>query len=163
MYGKLSKLSSWGCLFSDVKLYNPELQFLTIGYSNLTSLTLPTSYDLEGLSVVNNPLTSLQLGDMPNLELLAVSDTKLTSLDISAYPKLKKLRVSGTPITSLDASKNPLLKEVFISRHDDKGLIGKPLEDFIKSLPYYGDIYLSEDQKTPTVLDILGKKGWQIK
>ena len=163
VYGKLSKLSSWGCLFSDVKLYNPELQFLTIGYSNLTSLTLPTSYDLEGLSVVNNPLTSLQLGDMPNLELLAVSDTKLTSLDISAYPKLKKLRVSGTPITSLDASKNPLLKEVFISRHDDKGLIGKPLEDFIKSLPYYGDIYLSEDQKTPTVLDILGKKGWQIK
>ena len=163
VYGKLSKLSSWGCLFSDVKLYNPELQFLTIGYSNLTSLTLPTSYDLEGLSVVNNPLTSLQLGDMPNLERLDVDDTKLTSLDISAYPKLKKLYVEGTPLTSLDASKNPLLKEVFIRRHDGKGLIGKPLEDFIKSLPYYGDIYLSEDQKTPTVLDILGKKGWQIK
>ena len=163
VYGNLSKLSSWGCLFSDVKLYNPELQFLRIEYSNLTSLTLPTSYALEGLSVGNNPLTSLQLGNMPNLELLDVDDTKLTSLDISAYPKLKKLFVEGTPLTSLDASKNPLLKEVFIRLHDDKGLIGKPLEDFIKSLPYYGDIYLDEDQKTPTVLDILGKKGWQIK
>jgi len=164
VYGKLSDFSISEGLISDVKLYNPELQFLNISNGYLTSLALPTSYALKVLIVVNNPLTSLQLGDMPYLEVLDVGDTKLTSLDISAYPKLKKLRVSGLPITSLDASKNPLLKSVFIRRYGGKGLIGKPLEDFIKSLPDSGGtIYLNEDQKTPTVLDILGKKGWQIK
>ena len=164
VYGKLSDFSISEGLISDVKLYNPELQFLNISNGYLTSLALPTSYALKVLIVVNNPLTSLQLGDMPYLEVLDVGDTKLTSLDISAYPKLKKLHVSGLPITSLDASKNPLLKSVFIRRYGGKGLIGKPLEDFIKSLPDSGGtIYLNEDQKTPTVLDILGKKGWQIK
>ena len=151
-------------LISELKLYNPELQFLNIRDCNLTSLTLPTSYALKGLYVADNPLTSLQLGDMPYLEVLDVDNTKLTSLDISAYPKLKDLRVEGTPLTSLDASKNPLLKRVFMRRYYDKGLKGKALEDFVKSLPDgKGEIYLTTEQKSPTAVNILGLKGWEIK
>lgn len=164
VYGKLSGFYNRNGLISDVKLYNPKLQSLTIENSNLTSLTLASSDALKGLNVADNPLTSLQLGNMPNLEVLSVRGTKLTSLDISAYPKLKELYVAGLPITSLDTSKNPLLKVVSIRRYDGKGLIGTPLQNFIKSLPAVkGLIYLSNDQKTPTVLDILGKKGWEIK
>ena len=164
VYGKLSDFSILEGLISELKLYNPELQFLNIRDCNLTSLTLPTSYALKGLYVADNPLTSLQLGDMPYLEVLDVDNTKLTSLDISAYPKLKDLRVEGTPLTSLDASKNPLLKRVFMRRYYGKGLNGKALEDFVKSLPDgKGEIYLTTEQKTPTAVNILGLKGWEIK
>ena len=164
VYGKLSDFSILEGLISELKLYNPELQSLTIRDCNLTSLTLPTSYALKGLYVADNPLTSLQLGDMPYLEVLDVDNTKLTSLDISAYPKLKDLRVEGTPLTSLDASKNPLLKRVFMRRYYGKGLNGKALEDFVKSLPDgKGEIYLTTEQKTPTAVNILGLKGWEIK
>ena len=164
VYGKLSGFYNRNGLISDVKIYNPELQSLTIENSNLTSLALASSDALKGLNVADNPLTSLQLGNMPNLEVLNVRGTKLTSLDISAYPKLKELYVAGLAITSLDASKNPLLKVVSIRRYDGKGLIGTPLQNFIKSLPAVkGRIYLSNDQKTSTVVDILGKKGWEIK
>ncbi len=164
VYGKLSDFSILEGLISELKLYNPELQFLNIRDCNLTSLTLPTSYALKGLYVADNPLTSLQLGDMPYLEVLDVDNTKLTSLDISAYPKLKDLRVEGTPLTSLDASKNPLLKRVFMRRYYDKGLKGKALEDFVKSLPDgKGEIYLTTEQKSPTAVNILGLKGWEIK
>ena len=164
VYGNIYGFSTVRSLISDVKLYNPGLQLLIIENSHLTSLTLPSLNALVFLSVDGDSLTSLQLGDAPNLEHLDVRETKLTSLDISAYPKLKELYAGGLALTSLDASKNPLLKLVQIRRYDGKGLIGKPLEDFVKSLPAgKGQIYLSNDQKTPIIKAILDVKGWEIK
>ena len=163
VYGKISHFYSSVGNFSDVKLYNPELKELTMEDSKLTSVMIPSSDALEILNLVGNPLTSLQIGNVPNLEYLNAGENELTSLDISAYTKLKKLRVSGTPLKSLDASKNPLLKEVWISLYKGKGLNGKPLEDFLRSLPAgEGKIFLDKEQETPTVLDILKGKGWSI-
>ena len=163
VYGKISHFYSSVGNFSDVKLYNPELKELTMEDSKLTSVMIPSSDALEILNLVGNPLTSLQIGNVPNLEYLNAGENELTSLDISAYPKLKKLRVSGTPLSSLDASKNPLLKEVWISLYKGKGLNGKPLEDFLRSLPAgEGKIFLDKEQETPTVKGILKEKGWSI-
>ena len=162
VYGKISHFYSWSEKISDVKLYSPKLKELVLYGNELTSLTLPSSDALEILYLNNNPLTSLQIGDVPNLHYLKVTETNLTSLDISAYPKLKELVVEGTPLTSLDASKNPLLKRVGVARSEGKGLNGKPLEDFLRSLPDEGEISLSKDQETPTVKAILKEKGWKV-
>ena len=145
-------------------LHNPALEVVFLDNNKLTSLTVPNSEALKYLVISNNPLTSLHIGKVPNLEGLYLSGTNLTSLDISPYGNLKELFVSGTPLTRLDASKNPLLKEVGILRDGGKGLIGTPLEDFIESLPAgKGIIYLSEDQKTPTVVNKLLGKDWDIR
>ena len=163
IYGKTSKFYHWSDKISDVKLYNPKLKELLLYDNELTSLTIPSSDALKIVNLNNNPLTSLQIGDVPNLEYLNVRGTELTSLDISAYPKLKELRAGGTPLTSLDASKNPLLKEVEVFYHKGKGLNGKPLEDFLRSLPDgEGVIYLNNKQRTPTVMGILKEKGWKV-
>jgi len=164
VYGNIYGFYTARSLISDVKLYNPGLVILRIENSNLTSLTLPSPNGLAILTVSGDLLTSLQIGDAPDLQELDVDETGLTSLDISAYPKLKELDVDGLALSSLDASKNPLLKLVYIRRYDGKGLIGKPLEDFVKSLPAgKGKIYLSNDQKTPIIKAILDVKGWEIK
>ena len=164
VYGNIYGFYTARSLISDVKLYNPGLVILRIENSNLTSLTLPSPNGLAILTVSGDLLTSLRIGDAPDLQELDVDETGLTSLDISAYPKLKELDVDGLALSSLDASKNPLLKLVFMRRYDGKGLIGKPLEDFVKSLPAgKGKIYLSNDQKTPIIKAILDVKGWEIK
>ena len=149
---------------SKVVLHNPALEIVYVGGNKLTTLTVPNSQALKELDIAKNPLTSLHIGKVPNLESLNVSRTNLTSLDISPYGNLKEIFVDGTPLTSLDASKNPLLKKVSIERYGGKGLIGTPLEDFIKSLPAgKGIIYLSEDQKTPAIVNTLLGKDWKIK
>ncbi len=166
VYGKVNDFRCENAYneISKVVLHNPALEIVYVGRNKLTTLTVPDSQALKVLDIANNPLTSLHIGKVPNLENLGVDNTNLTSLDISPYGNLKEIFVDGTPLTSLDASKNPLLKKVSIRRYGGKGLIGTPLEDFVKSLPAgKGLIYLSNDQKTPTVLDILGKKGWEIK
>ena len=149
---------------SKVVLHNPALEIVYVGGNKLTTLTVPDSQALKDLDIAENPLTSLHIGKVPNLESLSVERTNLTSLDMSPYGKLKELFVEGTPLTRLDASKNPLLKKVSIRRYDSKGLLGTPLEDFIESLPAgKGIIYLSEDQKTPTVVNKLLGKDWDIR
>ena len=166
VYGKVTDFRCHNAYneISKVVLHNPALEIVYVGRNKLATLTVPDSQALKVLDIANNPLTSLHIGKVPNLENLGVDNTNLTSLDISPYGNLKEIFVDGTPLTSLDASKNPLLKKVSIRRYGGKGLIGTPLEDFVKSLPAgKGLIYLSEDQKTPTVLDILGKKDWEIK
>ena len=166
VYGKVTDFRCHNAYneISKVVLHNPALEIVYVGRNKLTTLTVPDSQALKVLDIANNPLTSLHIGKVPNLENLGVDNTNLTSLDISPYGNLKEIFVDGTPLNSLDASKNPLLKKVSIRRYGGKGLIGTPLEDFVKSLPAgKGLIYLSNDQKTPTVLDILGKKGWEIK
>ena len=166
VYGKVNDFRCENAYneISKVVLHNPALEIVYVGRNKLTTLTVPDSQALKVLDIANNPLTSLHIGKVPNLENLGVDNTNLTSLDISPYGNLKEIFVDGTPLTSLDASKNLLLKKVSIEHYGGKGLIGTPLEDFVKSLPAgKGLIYLSNDQKTPTVLDILGKKGWGIK
>ena len=166
VYGKVTDFRCHNAYneISKVVLHNPALEIVYVGRNKLTTLTVPDSQALKVLDIANNPLTSLHIGKVPNLENLGVDNTNLTSLDISPYGNLKEIFVDGSPLNSLDASKNPLLKKVSIRRYGGKGLIGTPLEDFVKSLPAgKGLIYLSNDQKTPTVLDILGKKGWGIK
>ena len=149
---------------SKVVLHNPALEIVYVGGNKLTTLTVPDSQALKVLGIADNPLTSLHIGKEPNLESLNVSSTNLPSLDISPYRNLKEIFVEGTPLTSLDASKNPLLKKVGIARYGGKGLIGTPLENFIKSLPAgKGLIYLSEDQKTPAIVNTLLGKDWKIK
>ena len=166
IYGRVTDFrgDEWTNQISKVVLHNPALEVVFLDNNKLTSLTVPNSEALKYLVISNNPLTSLHIGKVPNLEGLYLSGTNLTSLDISPYGNLKELFVSGTPLTRLDASKNPLLKEVGILRDGGKGLIGTPLEDFIESLPAgKGIIYLSEDQKTPTVVNKLLGKDWDIR
>ena len=166
IYGRVTDFrgDEWTNQISKVVWHNPALEVVFLDNNKLTSLTVPNSEVLKYLVISNNPLTSLHIGKVPNLEGLYLNGTNLTSLDISPYGNLKELFVSGTPLTRLDASKNPLLKEVGIRRDGGKGLIGTPLEDFIESLPAgKGIIYLNEVQKTPTVVNKLLGKDWDIR
>ena len=163
IYGKVSLLKCDGNDISAIALHNPYLEDFRASGNKLQSLNIPDNDNLRILYIDFNPLSSLTLGKLPHLKVLGLETTLLSTLALGGYPNLEELVVSSTPITQLNVSANTKLNRVGIGRHNGEGLIGAALKAFAESLHSNGgEIFLSDDQKTPEILGILGGKKWRV-
>ena len=89
------------------KLNNLELQ----RSSDLISITLPNSDNLENVDINETKITDVDVSGLPNLKLLDLNNNPITKLDISNNPKIQKLYIDGTEIETIDLSKNIYLSD----------------------------------------------------
>lgn len=89
------------------KLNNLELQ----GSSELSSITLPNSDNLDTVDINATKITSIDVSGLPNLKLLDLNNNPITELDVVQNPKIQKLYIDGTEIETIDLSKNIYLSD----------------------------------------------------
>jgi len=124
--------------------------------------------ELESLVIFNfKSIKSLDLSKNQKLTSLHIDGTGLTTLDLSHQPQLENLYASGTPLTKLNVAGNTALKVVNIELTEEgDGIQGEALMDFINQLPTReegkeGQIFLSPDQVTEEVKELLEGKKWK--
>ncbi len=95
----------------------PELDYLWLAGSQITSLDLSKMPKLRQLNIYDNVLLeSLDLSHNPELTYLDISFAeKIQKLDLSATSKLRTLKAAQTKLSSWDLSRVPLLTEIDLS------------------------------------------------
>lgn len=95
----------------------PELDYLWLTGSQITSLDLTKMPKLRQLNIYDNVLLeALDLSHNPELTYLDISFAeKIQNLDLSATPKLTTLKAAQTKLSTWDLSKVPLLTELDLS------------------------------------------------
>ena len=98
------------------------------GYFDLSNLT-----QLEGLSLGNNNLTSVDISNNNNLQILKLGGNNISEIDISHLISLTEFSIPESPITSIDLSANTQLYELSLSQCDLQGTLDvSMLEDLMK-------------------------------
>jgi len=98
------------------------------GYFDLSNLT-----QLEGLSLGNNNLTSVDISNNNNLQILKLGGNNISEIDISHLVSLTEFSIPESPITSIDLSANTQLYELSLSQCDLQGTLDvSMLEDLMK-------------------------------
>lgn len=87
----------------------PSIEMLNCRDSQLTSLDLTGTVNLNILICGNNQISFLDLTQSPNLKVLSVFQNPLGNLDLSHLPLLDTLVCSNIGMTTLDLTSNPLL------------------------------------------------------
>ena len=98
------------------------------GYFDLSNLT-----QLEGLSLGDNNLTSVDISNNNNLQILKLGGNNISEIDISHLVSLTEFSIPESPITSIDLSANTQLYELSLSQCDLQGTLDvSMLEDLMK-------------------------------
>lgn len=93
-------------------LYCPDLTYLDVSGTKLTSLNFSKNKNLETLKATLLSLSDIDLSATPNLKSLTVEKSNLKALDLSKNTILQNIDVAGNALTSLDLSKNTELTNV---------------------------------------------------
>ena len=98
------------------------------GYFDLSNLT-----QLEGLSLGDNNLTSVDISNNNNLQILKLGGNNISEIDISHLVSLTEFSIPESPITSIDLSANTQLYELSLSQCDLQGTLDvSMLENLMK-------------------------------
>ena len=98
----------------------PNLETLSCGNNQLTSIDVSKNENLKYLGCQNNPITSLDLSNNQSLEYLSCTQTQLTELDVSKNTSLYNISCGWGLMSSLDISKNTELKFLNIEKSQFK-------------------------------------------
>ncbi|MEZ4838134.1 T9SS type A sorting domain-containing protein [Flavobacterium sp.] len=111
-----TNLIVFSCRFNPISsFYFPtlnQLQALTIGNSNITSIDCTPYILLDTLAVGEGPLENIDLAGLNLLRSMNFKNTFLNSVDFSSLTSLKYALLSDNQFTSLDFSTNSLLEEL---------------------------------------------------
>ena len=87
-----------------------DLNFLNVGFNNLTTLDVSQNQNLEHLFCEVNELTELNLGENEIFKTLYSRGNVLTQLDLTGLPMLDALSADSNLLLNLDTSQNPVLR-----------------------------------------------------
>lgn len=96
---------------------NAALEYLFCELNQLTDINLTQNLSLNTLYCRNNQFTNIDLTHNHVLESLEIQDNQLTSLNLTNNPLLRHLNVSANKLNSLNLSNNPGLRELFCSEN----------------------------------------------
>jgi len=80
----------------------PDVEYIQLGYTNITSVDITGLSKLNEFKDLNGKLTSLDTSGNPDLKILALNTNQLTTLDVSSNSKLEELYISNNQLTSLN-------------------------------------------------------------
>lgn len=86
------------------------LNFLNVGFNNLTTLDVSQNQNLEHLFCEVNELSELNLGENNIFKTLYCRGNALTQLDLTGLPMLDALSADSNSLINLDTSQNPVLR-----------------------------------------------------
>lgn len=85
---------------------NKALEFLGLGYNQVSSLDFTNNPNLKTVWLRYNALTEMNVSQNPNLEFLWVDGNQISVLDLSNNSKLKVVLARENEISSIDFSNN---------------------------------------------------------
>ena len=118
------------------------------GYFDLSNLT-----QLEGLSLGNNNLTSIDVSNNNNLLQLKIGGNNISEIDISNLVSLTEFSIPESPITSIDLSANTQLYELSLSQCDLQGTLDVSMLENLMDFRAYGNPNLTCIKVNQTQLD----------
>jgi len=130
-----------------------QLEVLSLGNNNLTSVDLSNLTQLEVLSFGNNNLTSVDISDNNNLQTLQLGGNNISEIDISHLVSLTEFDISQSPITSLDLSSNTQLYELGLYGCDLQGTLDLSMMENLMKFGANGNPNLTCIKVNQTQLD----------
>ena len=162
VYGKFNEFRTTDSQITSVRIETSYLNELDLQFLKLNRLIIPSSCrELEKINLKSSDISYLSLGNLPKLEEFLAYEATLGSLDFSKCPELKKIVLTEATATEIKPNQN--LNEVkAVGFKNTTALI-----DFINSLPTReasnrGQIWLSNNIKTTSLINTLSAKNWDI-
>ena len=162
VYGKFNEFRTTDSKITSVRIETSYLNELDLQFLNLNRLIIPSSCrELEKINLKSSDISYLSLGNLPKLKEFLAYEATLGSLDFSKCPELKKIVLTEATATEIKPNQN--LNEVkAVGFKNTTALI-----DFINSLPTReasnrGQIWLSNNIKTTSLINTLSAKNWDI-
>ena len=162
VYGEFNEFRTTDSQITSVRIETSYLNELDLQFLKLNSLIIRSSCrELEKINLKSSDISYLSLGNLPKLKEFLAYEATLGSLDFSKCPELKKIVLTEATATEIKPNQN--LNEVkAVGFKNTTALI-----DFINSLPTReasdrGQIWLSNNIKTTSLINTLSAKNWDI-
>jgi Leucine Rich Repeat (LRR) protein len=96
---------------------NPNLKTVWLRYNQLTALDISQNPNLEYLWVEGNQISNLDLSNNSNLKVVLARDNNLSSIDFTGNLNLERVDLSDNSIPIINVSANLGLKEINVGRN----------------------------------------------
>ena len=142
----------------------PNVMYLDVEHSNLTTLDVTANTKLEVLYCSYSPITSLTIGPGHDALIdIECWETQLTTLDVSGCPGLQHLDVGITPTATLDLRNNKELRYLGIFKTALTGIDLSANAELRAIVATYSEALSTLDISANAKLDVLQIGGTAIK
>tara|TARA_R110000744_G_C19335030_1_gene558933 strand:- start:79 stop:1764 length:1686 start_codon:yes stop_codon:yes gene_type:complete len=96
---------------------NKALEFLGLGYNQVSSLDFTNNSNLKTVWLRYNQLTELNISQNPDIEYVSIEGNQISALDLSNNPKLKVVLARENELSSIDFSNNMELERFDVANN----------------------------------------------